>query len=160
MGTIPPEIYPRNRFQLARALLFVAAVLLAGLLGLGAAKHSSKRQVIRSKDLQEIVQQLGSFSAEAGQLSYQYIHNRATSTYTDAYADTLRQTSDSLSNDLMTHTIDPSIAPQANSTKQLAGQMSQALQHITAAPSKAGLSGLPALFARISQRLQAIGNTL
>lgn len=160
MITDNPEIYPRTRQQLVHAGLAVIGLLLVLLVGLAAVRHSSDRQVLSRADLKQMSEELQSYDAEAEVVLRQYLSGRATEAYTMAYTDTLRESVDSLNQDLQSHSAEPAARGPADRIASQAGLISSYLRKVGSATDTAGLRDVPAALHSSGQQLQDIGDKL
>ena len=143
---------PNNLQQWANVCLAAALTLLIFILGLSVVQHQADVQFITRDELEQNLQQLQSYSTEAALLAKYSQQASAPHPYTEAYASTLQEATDSISKKLNEHAHLTALDAQIATTIGLANKLSEHLTKLSTEPSQQ-MRGM-------DQQLQNLGDQL
>jgi len=150
---------PQTPAQRAHFLLFLLFLATLFITVMAFEQHLVDAQFISGDELKRNVQELQSFSAEAGLLSQYTVSKSAPRPYTEAYADSLQRATDSISRKLVAHPHSQSLDNDVQTCLQLTGQLSDQLQQLAREPADQ-VHGSPAKFKDLSDSFSSLEQQL
>jgi uncharacterized membrane-anchored protein YhcB (DUF1043 family) len=151
---------PNNLKQWTYIIIAACLGLLVALTGLATAQHLSDEQFITSDELQDDAQQLKSYTAETVFLYHYTEQKSAPRPYVQAYASSLQDATDSVTQKLSEHPHDFSIDAKVQQTIEQGNTLSELLHELATQPTAQMPKNYADTLEDLTNKLQKTGDSL
>lgn len=151
---------PKTLQQWVPVILMAIFVLIVFVSGMAVAQHQADEQFIGNDELKQSVQELESYSSEASTLARYTLNESSPKPYTSAYASSLQEAVDSLSEKLMEHPHAKPLDDKVSRVIEIADDLSSELGALSTQPHNQLPSDLSDTLDNVSESLQSLEQQL